>query len=230
LEVDAMTNTIKLVLFCCSIAFWGCTPANENPDIITDPIEQVASLSVLNVSDNNNLPDRIEIDGLYSSKNFINIGSEGNSAKYEQIAAGVRNITIGDYKDTIRLHEHNYYTLMVYDNDSVRLAWDASYDNSNQFIKMPAVRWNISGDDPTNYKVDFSVDSVLKDIPMDKFISFSADKGNFTVQLYDKASGELLGKEEFPAQVNTKVTVNIKRDSEIDNDRYRFHPITQLVQ
>ncbi len=221
-------KNIQLIVFAGSLMALACSPANEGPDLTTDPIEKVASLSVLNVSDNTSLPDRIKIDGLYSAKDFITIGSEGSSAEYEQIAAGLRNITIGSHKDTIRLQEHNYYTLMVYDNDSVRLAWDASYDDSSQFIKMPSVRWNISGDDPSNYKVDFLVDSLLKDIPMDEFISFSADKGNFTVYLYDKASGELLEEEEFPSQINTKVTVNIKYNSAMD--KYIYNPITQLVK
>jgi hypothetical protein len=217
-----------LLTFAVLLFTAACTPENEGPEIITDPIEKIASLSVVNVSGKTNLPTEIQIDGL-AGKTSLGIGDNKQESKYENINAGVRNITLGGYQDTIHIAEHNYYTLMVYDNDSLQLSWDAAYDSSNQFVTMPQIRWNLIGTDPTNYKVNIHADSLLRDIPMNQFISVATGNEDVTLTLYKKGNPDkLVGERKVEIEANKKFTVNIHYNG--GSDDYDFSTITQSVK
>lgn len=222
-----MKHTVLFALV-ATLLTTACTAGNEGPEIITDPVEKIASISVVNVSGQNNIPTEIQIDGLYGHKNSLDVGNGGQEVKYAQITAGLRNVALGSYQDTVRLDKHNYYTLMIYDNDSLRLSLDAPYSSTNQFATMPQVRWNIVGVDPQDYKVDIHSDSVLRDIAMDKFTSVT-DKKEVKVSLYSRDNPtNPLGEKSMTVEMNKKVTVNIRYNESADD--YDFTTITQTVQ
>lgn len=220
---------LKLFVLAAALLLTGaCTPENEGPELIIDPVEKMASISVVNVS-GKTLPSQIQIDGLYGNKSSLGIGSGSQEAPYEEIASGLRNVTLGDYKDTIRLQEHNYYTLMVYDNDSLRLSLDAPYGSTNQFVTMPQVRWNMIGSESSNYKVDINADSLLRDISMDQFISVAPSNSKVKLNLYHRDDlNNLLGEKEVDVETNKKVTVNIRYNAA--TQKYDFTPIMQSVK
>lgn len=222
-----MKHTTLLAL-ATTLLTMSCAAENEGPEIIIDPVMKIASISVVNVSGQSNIPSEIQIDGLYDNKNSLGVGSGGQEVKYAQITAGLRNVALGSYKDTVRLDEHNYYTLMIYDNDSLRLSLDAPYGSTNQFATMPQVRWNITGANPQDYKVDIHSDSVLRDIAMDKFTSVNNEK-EVKVSLYRRDNpGNLLGEKALSVDMNKKATVNIRYNASADD--YDFTTITQSVQ
>ncbi|HMR18422.1 MAG TPA: hypothetical protein PKA53_03900 [Sphingobacterium sp.] len=218
-------KSLTLTIFALALLTAACTPENEGPD----PKGKVASLSVVNVSGKASIPNQIQIDGLYSSKTSLGIGNGSQATKYEEIEAGVRNVTLGSYKDTVHLAENNYYTLMVYDNDSLMLSWDASYTSDNKFVIMPQVRWNMAGDNPQNYRVDIYADSLLGNIIPNQFTSVSGDNKTVKLSLYRKSNtSNLLGEKEVQVEANKKVTVNIKYNE--STQKYDFTPIMQSVQ
>lgn len=205
----------------------ACTVENEDPEIIIDPVKKTALLAVVDLSGKSNIPTEIQIDGLYDSKNSIRVGSMGREAPYEVINAGLRQLALGSYKDTLRLQEHNYYTLMIYDNDSLRLSLDAPF-SVNQFNTMPQVRWMLTGADPLDYTVHITADSTLRDIAMGEFISVNHEKET-RLSLYPRNNiGTLLGETTINIDLNKKVTVNIRLDEQ--SGQYVIEKITQSIK
>lgn len=208
-----------LVIFLAVLSFVACKDNNSEP--IIDPVEDNGFLSVVNVSTQTSLPPEIVFDGV----NRFNLALARQTSKYELIAAGTRKFSLGNYEDTIRIQEHNYYTLMVFDKDSVQITHDASPGNG-QFNQMPMVRWTLVGANPSDYRVHMFGDSLIRNIPVNEFIYFSTTA--VQLQLFHKARPDnQLAKGDFPVEMNKKVTVNIQYDPA--KKEYTFHPIMQTV-
>lgn len=213
---------LATMLFCTA-----CTVENDGPEIIIDPVKKTALLAVVNLSGKSNIPTEIQIDGLYDSKSSIGVGNIDREAPYEVINAGLRQLALGSYKDTLRLQEHNYYTLMIYDNDSLRLSLDAPF-SANQFNTMPQVRWMLTGADPQDYAVHITADSTLRNIAMGEFTSVNHQKET-KLSLYPRNNiGTLLGETKINIALNKKATINIRFDEQ--SGQYDFEHITQSVK
>lgn len=210
--------------------FVACDPAHIEPEPIIDPVEDIASISVINVSKQASLPDQLLIDGLYGASKGITIaGSSGQPATYEHIQAGLRKFAIGSYEDTVRIKEHHYYTLMIFDKDSVQLTVDAPYSTDNKFIIMPSVRWNLIGATPIDYKVDMMGDSLIRDVAVSAFTYIPSSSNKVTINLYKKDNpGTLSAQQDIELDVNKKFTVNIFYD--VARATYEFNTIVQTVQ
>ncbi|GGH11597.1 hypothetical protein GCM10011418_10560 [Sphingobacterium alkalisoli] len=207
----------------------ACNPSHVEPELIIDPVEDIASLSVINVSNKTaTLPDQLNIDGLFGSSKGIKIGGpSGQTGLYEDIQAGLRKFSIGEYTDSLIINKHNYYTLMVYNNDSVQLHLDAPYSSDNQFIIMPSIRWNLIDGNPAEYRVDIMGDSLIRDIDVNKFTYVPSEEKKVELQLYRISDlSTAVDKYMFEIDVNKKFTVNISRSGV----GYTFNTIAQTTK
>jgi len=221
-----ISSCLGLVLSLCA----ACSTNNPEPETVIDPVIDKASISVIKVSKQASIPSQLTIDGLLANNSSIPIGSSSNQpAVYEDIEAGVRKFSIGNYQDSITINKHNYYTIMVYDQDSIQLSLDAPYDAENKFVYMPLIRWNMIGDDPANYKVDFMGDSLIHNIPTVEFTPFSTTVGKVGLHLYAKNNVHtLLKQQDFAVEANKKYTINVTFDGA--KNEYQFDQIIQVVK
>lgn len=217
-----LTFFIILIFFSCASDSGGAGPEIDKDDV------KSSSIAVIDVSGKNAMPSQFKVDGLLSSNIAQVIGSNKIAAAYIPIEAGLRKISIGSYSDTIRVQEANYYTVMVYDNDSIRLSLDASYA-SNQFNYGPQVRWNMVGSNPSSYKVDIKSDTVvLRDVKVGTFVPASLDKQIVELSLYSVDGGMKLGSQVVPVRLNRNETVNITKDP--NTKGYNFEVLSQSTK
>jgi len=224
-----MTKNLSFFTLLLGSLFMACNPSHVEPELIIDPVEDIASLSVIDVSNKTaTLPDQLNIDGLFGSSKGIKIGGpSGQTGLYEDIQAGLRKFSIGEYTDTLIINKHNYYTLMVYNNDSVQLHLDAPYSSDNQFIIMPSIRWNLIDGNPAEYRVDIMGDSLIRDIDVNKFTYVPSEEKKVELQLYRISDlSTAVDKYMFEIDVNKKFTVNISRSGV----GYTFNTIAQTTK
>ncbi len=209
---------------CVLMGFYSCkSDGSANNPIIDPEFVKTSSLAVIDVSGKNNLPNQYKIDGLLSSNSSHSIGNSKLATGYIPVEAGVRKLSIGNYTDTVRIQESNYYTVMIYDNDSIRLSLDAPYGKS-QFQTIPQVRWLISGDDAANLKVNFHSDSLLRDIKVDKFTPVTYAKKEIKLSVYGSDNIEKANVD-VPVSLSRKETVMITKNA--TNNSYSFSIISQ---
>lgn len=222
-----MTKNLSFLSLVLGSLFMACNPSHVEPEVITDPVEDIASISVINVSKQASLPNQLNIDGLFGASTGITIaGSSGQPATYEDIQAGLRKFSIGEYEDTVRIKQHHYYTLMVFDKDSVQLTVDAPYDSENKFDILQLIRWNLIGADPSGYKVDMKGDSVIRNIDLNAFTYVPSESKKVEVQLYRKSNlNTTVDTHEIEIDMNKKFTVNISYDA--IKGEYEFNTIVQ---
>lgn len=204
--LGSLTFYIVLALFSCASDSDGSGPVIDPKDV------KSSSNAVIDVSGKNAMPTQYKVDGLLSSNTAQIIGSNKVVATYIPIEAGLRKVSIGNYSDTLRIHESNYYTVMVYDNDSIRLSLDATYGDS-QFNTAPQIRWVITDEDPKDYRVDIKSDTLLlKDVKVNTFASTLIEKSALLF-LYRRGEDKELFKGEVPTKLNSKETVKFTKDS-----------------
>ncbi|WP_140937031.1 hypothetical protein [Sphingobacterium lumbrici] len=222
-----MTKNLSFLSLVLGSLLVACNPNDVEPEVIIDPVEDIASISVINVSKQASLPNQLHIDGLLGASTGITIAeSSGQPAKYEDIQAGLRKFSIGDYEDTVRIKQHHYYTLMVFDKDSVQLTVDAPYDSQNKFDILQLIRWNLIGADPSGYKVDMEGDSVIRNIELNAFTYVPSESKKVEVQLYRKSNLKTaVATQEIEIDMNKKFTVNISYDAV--KEEYEFNTIVQ---
>lgn len=222
LSLGFFTFSIILTLFSCASDSNGGGPVIDLKDV------KSSSVAVIDVSGKNAMPTQYKVDGLLSSGTTQVIGSNKVASTYIPIEAGLRKISIGNYSDTIRVQESNYYTVMVYDNDSIRLSLDASYA-SNQFNYGPQVRWNMVGSNPGSYKVEIKSDTVvLRDVKVGMFVPASMDKPSVELSLYSRDGGEKLGTQVVPVRMNRNETINITKNQSTKG--YNFEVLSQSTK
>lgn len=222
-----MTKNLSFLSLVLGSLLVACGPSHVEPEVIIDPVEDIASLSVIDVSKQASLPSQLYIDGLFGTSEGITIaGSSDQPAAYEDIQAGLRKFSIGEYTDTLIINKHNYYTLMVYNNDSVQLHLDAPYSSDNQFIIMPSIRWNLIDGNPAEYRVDIMGDSLIRDIDVNKFTYVPSEEKKVELQLYRISDlSTPVDKYMFEIDMNKKFTVNILYDPA--KEEYGFNTIVQ---
>lgn len=205
--------SVKCVVLGLALITLSCSsdPEDNEPVILPDDIKS-SSIAVIDVSGKINIPGQYHIDGLLSSDARQAIGSSKVAAVYVPVEAGLRKLSIGDFNDTIRIKEANYYTVMVYDQDSIGLSLDASYHN-NLFNAGPQIRWNIADEDPNDYRVDIKSDTLLvRDVKANIFTSTLIEDKAF-LYLYRRGVDKELLRAEVPTKLNSKETVKFTRDS-----------------
>ncbi|MBE8721405.1 hypothetical protein [Sphingobacterium pedocola] len=221
-----MTKNLSFLSLVLGSLLVACGPSHVEPEVIIDPVEDIASLSVIDVSKQASLPSQLYIDGLFGTSEGITIaGSSDQPAAYEDIQAGLRTFSIGDHEDTVRISEHQYYTLMVFDKDSVQLTVDAPYED-NKFNVLQLIRWNLIGANPSDYKVDIMGDSLIRNIEVNAFTYVPSESKKVELKLYHKSnSNTTVGTQEIEIEMNKKFTVNILYDPA--KEEYGFNTIVQ---
>ncbi|MBL1409526.1 hypothetical protein [Sphingobacterium faecale] len=201
-----VASGLALISLSCS-----SDPDGNEPLILPGDIKS-SSIAVVDVSGEKNIAGYYQIDGLLSSNVRQTVGSSKVAATYVPIEAGLRKLSIGGFKDTIRIKEANYYTVMVYNKDSIGLSLDASYHN-NLFNAGPQIRWNIADETPSDYRVDIKSDTVLiSDVKPNIFTStLIADKA--FLYLYRRGVNKELARAEVPTALNSKETVKFTKGS-----------------
>lgn len=212
-------NVLQVSILTLSVLFLACKSESSDPEITGE----VAKLSVLNVSQKS-IPNQLQIDGLLAGKNIVNIASAGEVSTYEQIQPGVRNFSLGNYKDTIHIEGGNFYTLMIYDNDSTTLNYDGSFHH-NQFNKIQELKWNITGDDPARYTADIYADSLIRNIKSNTYTALSAANNTYRLDLYRIGNPLKIGSKEVVVKLNQKAIFNVKYDPV--KEEYDFTTILQ---
>lgn len=208
---------------CVISLFFSSCADNEETSL---PVEN-GYLSVVNVSGKPSLPQQLTIDGANGGKNSYNLANLKEASHYELVQSGVRKLSIGGYEDTVHIQKDSYYTLLVFDKDSVQITYDNN-GGGTQFTYMPMVRWNLVGNSPADYRVHIFGDSLIRNIPVNDFHPFSTSLETVTVRLFAKNNlDQELGEQVVAVQSNKKVTVNIQYNA--DENKYTFTPITQSV-
>lgn len=203
----------RYVILGLALITLSCSSNSDSSESIILPDDiKTSSVAVIDVSGKANIPGQYRIDGLLSSNVGQTIGSSNVAAVYVPVEAGLRKLSIGDFSDTIRINEANYYTVMVYDKDSISLSLDASYRN-NQFNAGPQIRWHIQDENPDDYRVDIKSDTLLvKDVKANTFTStLIVDKA--LLYLYRRGIDKELRIVEVPTKLNSKETVKFTKGS-----------------
>lgn len=186
-----------------------------------------SSVAVINVSGKATIPTQFKIDGQLSSGVAQTIGSSTVASSYIPVEAGVRRLSIGSYQDSILIKESNYYTVMVYDNDSIQLSLDAPY-TSNYFNVGPQIRWDIANENSASYRLDIKSDTLLlKDVLANSFTPILIED-QATLFLYQKGDDEVLKQVIVPTKLNRKETVYFTKNT--STNEFSVDIVSQYVK
>ncbi|SEO04831.1 hypothetical protein SAMN05216436_1302 [bacterium A37T11] len=188
-----------------------------------DEQHATAKLAVVDATaTSNTIPSSIHIDGLENGSNTIDVSEDHIS--YSDIQAGTRSIQIDNFTDTITLTEGKHHSLMVFSSDSVSLVID---DFDSEAPKYSKIRWMLTGDDPIQYQVDFTVDSTWKNHEYQSFIPVEGKKQVGVILRRNNFDRTFLAQSTISFDVKKVVTMKIVVSP--DKQSYTFEPLVHEV-